>query len=533
MAVVFFGGSPHPLVWQQCYSLPQRTWKNTGANTATIMDDNMLCEPSPLLALDSLEAIVDVHIRYMVPLSQKNPEDLVPKLLQLFGGVLYHTPSLVKWYPLRKLNSIAWHAKAMISAYRAGQNVTATRWACLTGQINAASVATLGTRVHTDQLQRALKDHLSGGLNYSVRKLVPAYAIPQLEFFRDLLPTLNGRMIISGRKTNHAITTDFSGHGMGAIMDPEPDIPNPPEMSVPLPPSWREVWSGYGETLTAIYALMSFAIMYGWQHCIILMRLDNIAAICYLNQMGSSCGRINAELLKLLLFCRRHNIMIIATYVPGAIIIADEPSRRLATTWTFPLAQWVYSLIVRLLCPSNPPTFDLFASFMTAKTVEFASLQPDPRAVWVDCLKQPWALHNRKMWYAFPPPNQLSRVLNKTLEERQTLLLVAPAWPHLHTQKIADLLLLPPILFPFNQQTVPDPHPELRSQKQVLVRERWIMAGYLVSGDTSKVTLCRRNLKNSMHDASALTQAQLDGCQWSGQQTAKALEWIQRLAAML
>jgi hypothetical protein len=99
--------------------------------------------------------------------------------------------------------------------------------------------------------------------------------------------------------------------------------------------------------------------------------------------------------------------------------------------------------------------------------------------------------------------------------------------------KIAELLVLPPVLFPFSQLTVPDPHPDLRSQKQIQVREKWLMAGYIISGDTAVLTESRVSLRRSMQLPSAETQAQLDGCPWSGAETAKCSEWIQRLRQMI
>ena len=242
---------------------------------------------------------------------------------------------------------------------------------------------------------------------------------------------------------------------------------------------------------------------------------------------------MNLELERILRFYRRRGLMLIASYVPGAEIIADEPSRRLATTWQFPLATWVYRALVARLCPHTPPTFDLFASFMTAKTERYASLQPDPKAVWINCMAQPWHLQPDKVWYAFPPPNQLERVLNKTLESHQTLLLVAPAWPHLKLIKVAELLLLPPVLFPFCQETVKDPHPDLRPKLQVQVREKWLMAGYLISGDTAKVKAYRPGLKSSMRRSLTPTRALLDGCPQNGITIAKASEWILRLIQMI
>jgi hypothetical protein len=193
----------------------------------------------------------------------------------------------------------------------------------------------------------------------------------------------------------------------------------------------------------------------------------------------------------------------------------------------------VYQQLVEELCPNEPPTFDLFASFLTAKTAAYASLQPDPRATWIDCMVQPWALHPHDTWYAFPPPNQLVKFLNKLEEEKQTALLVALAWPHLHANRIARMLIKAPVVFPFSNHTVVDPHWDLRPKYQRQVRERWIMAGYLVSDVTASITASRESLLSDMSPSSAARRALPWRHQWDGSQNAKAMEWIQHLRHMI
>jgi hypothetical protein len=75
------------------------------------MDDNMVCKKTVFGALTGLEAIVDAHLRFMVPLSSKNKEDFIPKQLQLFGGILYYTPTLMKWLPKKKVETVRWAAR--------------------------------------------------------------------------------------------------------------------------------------------------------------------------------------------------------------------------------------------------------------------------------------------------------------------------------------------------------------------------------------------------------------------------------------
>ena len=79
----------------------------------------------------------------------------------------------------------------------------------------------------------------------------------------------------------YKVTTDFSGNGLGGALQPTEQVPAPLMISIALPPKWRDVWSGAGETFGGGAMVQAYAKHYGWHDGIVLLVMDNIAAICY------------------------------------------------------------------------------------------------------------------------------------------------------------------------------------------------------------------------------------------------------------
>ena len=188
------------------------------------------------------------------------------------------------------------------------------------------------------------------------------------------------------------MTTYWSGYGWGAVLHPTPTLPSPPILSVQFPTSWRSMWSGSGETLTGGWAVMAYGNAYNWNNCLVLLCMDNIFAICTYNKMGSKDPEINKEMECFWEWCRRRRITIVASYIPGVLIVADEPSRRRAGLWEYTLAKGVFQQLSdwAISSPMTPltqaPVFDLCATHINAQTSLFVGLYLDPFCITVDCL---------------------------------------------------------------------------------------------------------------------------------------------------
>ena len=538
--VGMFGFAPMPYNWQKCYSLPRTQWTKDGARaTVTIMDDNAIAEShmhskakAILSCLQSLLIVAKVHVRFMIPLSPKDKSAIYPSTVRVFGGVLIDTVLQRLWVAEEKRQSILRSVRNLYRSYKNKSKVSAKQIASAVGKIGAATSMLFGVRLFTNQLQRALHRILGGEQQFSRTGYLHKLAGDQLEhLLQGALKNFNGKMMIHGKRVDHKVVSDFSGVGHGAVLQPSAAHPRPPVLSIKLSRPWRRVWSGAGETMAGGWAVKAYATHYQWHDCIVLLVLDNVAAICYFNHWGhASDEEINVCMRPFWEFCRRQGIYVIATFCPGAIIVADEPSRRMATVWEYFLQTRVFRMLERWLMGSTGSiTFDLFASHANTQTPKFASLNPDPECQWVDCLKHPWG-QQQENYYAFPPPNVMAVVLSKVVTEEQTVMLVAPAWTKQHAKLISQLLIAAPLIVPWTKETVLNPHEgRYRTEEapQDTNWERWLLVGYLISGDTQRLSESRPQLRKSTLASWRAQQPILQRFTPSGSITAKAMKWIQ------
>jgi hypothetical protein len=196
----------------------------------------------------------------------------------------------------------------------------------------------------------------------------------------------------------------------------------------------------------------------------------------------------------------------------------------------------VFQQLERLLLGGvGAVTFDLFASHSNTQTKKFASLMPDPECMWVDCMKQPWHLQ-KEVYYAFPPPMLTAMVLGKIVAEKQTILFVSPAWTKQHITWIAKLLIAPPVLIPWTAETVINPH-EGRYKTEIAPLhqswERWLLVGYLISGDTDVLLEKRPKLRKHTLTSWLDRQPVLKRFTTSGTITAKAYQWIRLMHRLM
>jgi hypothetical protein len=546
--VGMFGLSPMPVYWQKAYRKVNEHVQTKGVNLVTVMDDNMLSAVSVSKLLQDLETLTDLHIFFGVALSYKEPAALVPARVTVFNGFLYCTALMIKACPPSKLASIMWTLRQVVSAHRQRKRVTGSFLAKCAGQMADITKAMFGVRMFTQHIMQNLKQIIKAPLDeplnrkalFSQKGYVTKAAMEDaLKLLDHRLAHLNGRTIIHGQKTDEHVTTDWSGYGWGAVLQPTQSLPKPPILSVQFPDCWRNMWSGSGELLTGGWAIMAFGNEYGWRNKIILLCMDNVFAICTYNKMGSKDPAINAEMEFFWEWCRRRRNTVVASYIPGILIVADEPSRRRAGLWEFELAMPIYLALCKLMIASETsplqamPTFDLCATHINTKATKFASLHPDPFCSMVNCLVHPLRQLAPEVLYAFPPPKILTRLLAKVREEQITVLLVCVAWKRTFLPLLADGLVSIPIMIPWTSATVLDPHldygpvpedEETRLNDQQ-VWEKWLLCGCMISGDNAVRQEYRTKLQATSSSQWLDSQPLLSYTN-DGVLTAKAWAWL-------
>ena len=156
----------------------------------------------------------------------------------------------------------------------------------------------------------------------------------------------------------------------------------------------------------------------------ILLRIDNITALAYLNKMGGiKSDSLNAITKEVWEWCKERRLWIFAEYVASKDNPADWGSRisNMDTEWE--LSEEAFRVIVKKF---GVPEIDLFASRINRKCWRYCSWERDPEALAINALTVEW---KKFFWYAFPPFSLISKVIKKIKEEGSTGILLVPLWP--------------------------------------------------------------------------------------------------------
>lgn len=183
----------------------------------------------------------------------------------------------------------------------------------------------------------------------------------------------------------------------------------------------RQMHINYLEIKAAFFALKCFASSISDKQ--ILLRIDNITALAYLNKMGGIKHRdLNNITKETWEWCRSRQIWIFAEYVASKENPADKGSRITNPDTEWELANFAFRELIQKF---GNPTIDLFASRTNRKCDRYCSWDRDPEALSINSLTINW---KGEFWYAFPPFSLIARLLKKVREEGSTGILVVPYW---------------------------------------------------------------------------------------------------------
>ena len=180
----------------------------------------------------------------------------------------------------------------------------------------------------------------------------------------------------------------------------------------------------YLELLASFFALKCFAE--NAYNCEVLLRIDNMTAIAYLNKAGGINFKHLSELARQIWQWGGENrkIWLVASYIPSRENIqADAASRikNLDTEWE--LSQRAFEKIINMF---GPVTIDLFASRINKKCERFCARYQDPEAEIVDAFTISW---EKEKFYAFPPFALILPTLRKIINDKASGIMVTPLWP--------------------------------------------------------------------------------------------------------
>ena len=212
----------------------------------------------------------------------------------------------------------------------------------------------------------------------------------------------------------------------------------------------------------------------------ILLRLDNITAISFINRMGGTHSITLSELAtEIWNWCIERQIMIHAEHLPGVENIqADWQSRHLTDSSDWKLHLQAFQAIEDKL---GPFSIDLFASRTNHQLPTYCSWRPDPAAMAIDGLSITWRRHHP---YMFPPFSLIPRCLEKLEMEKVQAVLIAPVWPNqVWYPRLLESLIGQPLILPPVQDILTDPDEHCHP----LVMEGHLpLAAWPISGDHAR-----------------------------------------------
>ena len=178
----------------------------------------------------------------------------------------------------------------------------------------------------------------------------------------------------------------------------------------------------YLELLAAFLAIKAFGK--GWRDTAVLLRMDNITAVSYVNHKGGTTSQVLRNLaIKMCTWCTSRNIILTAEHLPGHLnVTADQESRLIRDRCDWMLNPQVFQKIQENM---GPLEIDLFASRLTKQLPHFYSWRADPEAAATDAFMQDWS-HLRG--FANPPWCLISRCLSKVRAEEAQIVLVTLLW---------------------------------------------------------------------------------------------------------
>ncbi|KMQ87633.1 reverse transcriptase and recombinase [Lasius niger] len=295
----------------------------------------------------------------------------------------------------------------------------------LVGRITAACPAVQYGWLYINGLERikylAL---LKNNDDYERQMKIPSFLSADLDWWEGNIK--NSINPIKQQKFELEIFSDVSTTGCGAACNGEVTYG-----------AWdqtkRTQHINYLELKAAFFGLTCFAA--DKQNCEILLRIDNITAVSYINRMGGmKYPKLNAITRKIWQWCEERKLWLFASYIASKENVeADWASRIVNIDTEWELAPWAFQNIISRW---SYPKIDLFASRINKKYTRFCSWHHDPEAFCVDVFTLEWTNYK---FYAFPPFSLILRVLRKIQQDQAQALVTAHRKQTLSLIKVSNI----------------------------------------------------------------------------------------------
>ena len=297
----------------------------------------------------------------------------------------------------------------------------------------------------------------------------------ELRTWINCLQDWNGRLI-NEEKPSWTTVSDSSATGFGGLSRAEDFIT-------------AQAWEGSNlgrhstrlETSAAVRVIREFILLKDLKDGALLHESDNTTTVSYLNKQGGRVKEISTEVEDLWKFCLDRNIVIHSNHVPGIEIPSVDFLSRISQDAELSLPDEIFRTIVEIF---GARSVDLFASYQNRKLEKFVSLLPEKGSFATDAFSLRWPRNA----YAFPPFNQIGRILSKVRREFGEIVLITPMWesatwwPTLH--QLATSL---PLIY----------RAHLLDRKLRKKKIKWPLVVWKLSGNPWKTEVFQKRLSNT------------------------------------
>lgn len=405
--------------------------RNQGFTSVIYLDDILCIGYSYAECLKNVKSTVSLLESLGFKINRKK-SCLEPSTSVRFLGFILDSKSMKISLPSEKCD----RAAKIINFIRQRKIVSALKMAELTGTIISCAPAIPYAMLYTKNFEsQKTKSMLSDRLNFSLPVRINKIILSDLQWWAKALE--NPSQAIRHDVFPVVIYTDASTTGWGAVCN---------ECSIGglWDEKQKKMHINFLELLAVYFAVLSFASK--TRNIQILLRIDNMTAICCVNRMGSTkFAHLNSLSRDIWQFCEKRNIWIFASYIKSkSNIHADYASRIVSTETEWSLSDQAFEKICAAL---GSPCIDLFASCNNYKLPIYISWKPDPFCQAIDAFTLDWSV---SFFYAFPPFNLISRTIKKICSDRAIGILVVPNWssqpwfPLFHKLKKSKIVHLTP-----------------------------------------------------------------------------------------
>ena len=405
-----FGLTSAPRVFTKVLKPVVGTLRRMGICLIVYLDDILIMHQSKeeLMQLTPLICRFFTGLGWVVNLKKSH---LTPEQSVEFLGFMVNSLTMKLILPAQKLKKIQQDAQRLLKLER----VSVRELARFLGKVSAASRAVWQAPFHYRPLQRMVNA-----------------VIPESQSQPDLMQKFN----VQAELTKEAMEDLSWWASLGSTMIESPLHPRIPQLTIESPlhptPAGAHVkgiclQAVYGpqrrqRTISAFLVVQCFAKE---QHQVtILLRLDNVIAMTFINKMGGTHSEPLCQLaLSLWQWCLEREIFLVAVHLPGLEnVVADQESRAMRDRCDWMLDSTVFKQIQAQMGPCE---VDLFASHLTKQLPQFYRWRPDPEAEGVDAFNQDWS---QVRGFANPPWCLISPCLAQVKRQQARVVLITPLW---------------------------------------------------------------------------------------------------------